>query len=157
MSDIRRGLFFLCGVLSHADQLPVSSLYNKLRNLIVWRWPREGISSCTPRTCLCDLFLLFSLQPADLDLWCQAEEKINYQVLRKDFKSGGRKTRQLPISFQPRHCITSFETSYFLSLFGGGHEKETAHALQEPASVIDFFPSLFSLQIQTSGVKRRGK
>ncbi|XP_074371236.1 uncharacterized protein LOC141712264 isoform X2 [Apium graveolens] len=85
-----------------------------------------------------------------------AEEKINYQVLWKDFKSGGRKTRQLPISFQPRHCITSFETSYFLSLFGGGHEKETAHALQEPASVIDFFPSLFSLQIQTSGVKLHG-
>ncbi|KAL8132845.1 hypothetical protein AgCh_008358 [Apium graveolens] len=142
---------------SVADQIPVSSLYKKLQNLlffvIVWRWPRDGNSSCTPRTCLCDLFLLFSRQPADSDLWSQAEGKINYQLLRKDFKSGGRNIPQLPISFQSRHCITSFETSYFLSLIGGGHKKETAHALQERASVIDFFSSRFSLQIQISGVK----
>ncbi|KAL8132844.1 hypothetical protein AgCh_008357 [Apium graveolens] len=83
----------------------------------------------------------------------QAEGKINYQLLRKDFKSGGRKIRQLPISFQSHHCITSFKTSYFLSLFGGGQEKETAHALHERASVIYFFSSLVSLQIQISGHK----
>ncbi|KAL8132839.1 hypothetical protein AgCh_008354 [Apium graveolens] len=69
------------------------------------------------------------------------------------FQIRRQKIRQLPISFQSRHCIASFKTSYFLSLFGGGLEMETAHALQERASVIDFFSSLFSLQIQISGVK----
>ncbi|XP_074373837.1 uncharacterized protein LOC141714204 [Apium graveolens] len=73
------------------------------------------------------------------------------------FQIWRRKIRQLPISFQSRHCITSFETSDFLSLFGSGQEKETAHALQERASVIYFFSSLVSLQIQISGHKRRGK